>query len=220
LSACRETLNIYHIMRSDNSAAFSMVKLVDYQAFICSALLLLGLLGYGNRNPVPLSLAIDEYHDGDKVHSILEILREASRSTHNSLASQAVEGLETLAMLVKAGKSGYSLNPNTQPGNQSAKITIPGSGVVSVVRGKYLDEPTTSSAEPPPTFHLSHGISQDYTSQELPRPASQSFMESNALSIPDPDLDILMVDFDWTSMVGMDLEDEWAWLADANSGIL
>ncbi len=54
LEACRDTLRTYYIMRSDTGYAFDMVKLIDYEAFICSALLLLGMMGYGSpRSPFP-----------------------------------------------------------------------------------------------------------------------------------------------------------------------
>jgi hypothetical protein len=46
LEACRDTLRTYHIMRSDSGSAFNMVKVIDYKAFICSTLLLFGIMGY------------------------------------------------------------------------------------------------------------------------------------------------------------------------------
>jgi hypothetical protein len=224
-SACRDTLKIYHLMRSDSLSTFGMVKLIDYQAFVCSAILLLGLLGYGTSNPIPLSQTVDQYHDWETVQSTLNVLRQASKDSSNSIASQAVQGLETLAMIVDSGKTGICLGSNYNPRNCLVKITIPGSGVISIVPGKLMKNAMSRSSKssivvPPPIFHLSHVLSQDSPNQEFSGLGSEQAAEMNTSSIPETDFNIPTMDFDWTNMIDLDVGNDWAWLADVNDGVL
>ena len=217
-SACRDTLRIYHLMRSDSLSAFGMVKLIDYQAFICSAILLLGLLGYGTSNPTPLSQTVDQYHDADTVQSTLDILRKASKESSNSTASQAVRGLETLAKIVNTGKSGVCTSDSDNPRTCFIKITIPGSGVISIAPGELMKNSMSKSLENnigvlPPVFHLSHVSSQDYSNQGFSRAVKNSI-------IPETNVIIPAMDFDWTKMIDLEAGNDWAWLADVENGVM
>lgn len=218
LSACRKTLKIYQLMRSDGFSAFSMVKVIDFQAFLCSALLLLGLLGYGSLE----TQFNDQHNDWETTQSIIHVLRQASAVWNNSFASQAAHGLETLASLIR-GRTETSTCPASQDGSGRCfvKISIPGSGTISIAPGKLLQKPVAKTAPhessfPPPIFHLSHGEFRSPANQQLP---GDSNIQSNSQVFSDK-YDTPQMDFDWTNLIDMDLEGDWAWLADVNDGIL
>ncbi|CZS90918.1 uncharacterized protein RAG0_01790 [Rhynchosporium agropyri] len=101
LVACRETLRIYHLMRSKSIPAFDMINIVDYRALICAVITLLGILGYGNSKPPPLSLITTNENEFEIVESSIPILRLTSRNLNNKRTLQAVQGLDALAMLVR-----------------------------------------------------------------------------------------------------------------------
>ncbi|PVH76839.1 hypothetical protein DL98DRAFT_424824 [Cadophora sp. DSE1049] len=218
LAACRDTLRMYHLMRSDSMSAFSMVKLIDYQAFVCSAILLLGVLGYGNSHPPPSSLNAENGNDYDIVELTMSILRKASLISNNTMASQAVQGLETLAMLVRYSTSRDKGALCTAPKEGSfpyLKITVPGSGVITISPGKLMARDDCSSPESAghPTFTLSHHTGQASSSQGVP--ASDFLHDPTFTGAPDTDVSIM--DMDWTNMFSAELDDDWAWLADVNA---
>lgn len=221
LTACRETLKIYHLMHSETSSAFGMIKLVDYQAFVCSAILLLGLLGYGSINQAPISQSVDQEGDWDRVQSILDTLRKASTDANNSIASQAVQGLESLATIVYSGTNGVCATSNGQTSGCSMKITIPGSGVITIGPGKLIQNSISRTSEAARSIlHLSHSVPQD--SRHQPEAAGldlHQITDTGPSIIHDTDFSIQTMDFDWTNMVDMDLGDDWAWLADVNGGV-
>ncbi|KAH9221733.1 hypothetical protein DL95DRAFT_327106, partial [Leptodontidium sp. 2 PMI_412] len=141
LAACRDTLRMYHLMRSDSMSAFSMVKLIDYQAFVCSAILLLGILGYGSANAPQISTTAENVIDFEIVELTMGILRNASLVANNTMASQAVQGLDTLAMLVRYSTNREKGDLCTLPREDSVpymKITVPGSGVITISPGKLM----------------------------------------------------------------------------------
>ncbi|KAK0099587.1 hypothetical protein ONS95_013514 [Cadophora gregata] len=221
LAACRDTLKIYHVMRSDSMSAFSMVKLIDYQAFICSSILLLGLLGYENSHSPPASLNLETSNDYLIVGLTIGILRKASLVSNNPMASQAVQGLDTLAMLVRYSTTREKGAICTAPSENSIpylKVSVPGSGVITISPGKLMARNDCSSSDsadnfPHPTFSLSHPTSQEPGYQGEPAPELQPDLTFNTALNPD----IPMMDMDWTNMFGSELDDDWAWLADVNA---
>jgi hypothetical protein len=223
LRACRDTLKIYQLMRSDTMSGFSMVKVIDYQTFLCSALLLLGLLGYGSTN----LYSIDQYDDWETVQSILYILRQASLVSNDSFISQAVQGLGTLASLVEAYKTGVCKAAEEDIDTRScfARISIPGTGVISIIPGKLLQKPTPPSSNSattfaPPIFHLSHNSFEGLLSQGASAPYSQAIEQNNEPSSSDMAYDTPTMNFDIANMIDMDLDADWAWLVQANAGII
>ena len=97
LESSRHILTIYRTMRSDENSAFNMVKIIDYQAFLCAALLVLGILGYGKSPLTDQVLQNDQ--DMDLVDCIVDILRQTAGTSNNIVALQALQGLETLSAL-------------------------------------------------------------------------------------------------------------------------
>ncbi|KAA8576006.1 hypothetical protein EYC84_006169 [Monilinia fructicola] len=230
LSACRSLLKTYHIMRSDTYAAFGMVKLIDYQAFVCSALLILGLLGYGacrNENH-----GVGQSHDRDLISQAIATLRQASCTVNNPIARQAVQGLESLMSLgdsecpLERGGN-LSGDPNLNP---RAKIVVPYVGVITITPGEYY---TGEKVLPTEKSVMSEGIQ---TGSLLRFTLSDDSFEGCYGSLPqtnfeadknlqnrdkvglggenddDIQMELTSIDFDWASTLTTNFEDDWAWL--------
>ncbi|KAH7393635.1 hypothetical protein BKA64DRAFT_92610 [Cadophora sp. MPI-SDFR-AT-0126] len=221
LAACRDALRIYHLMRSDSMSAFSMVKLIDYQAFVCSAILLLGVLGYGSSNSPPSSLLLGAGSDYEIVELTMAILRKASSVSNNTMASQAVQGLDALAMLVRYStnrEKGAVCTASSENSIPYMRITVPGSGVITISPGKLIASAGCSSSESAgalatPTFNLSHQTGQP----SVPQRASTAGFHQDLTYNGTPEMDVSIMDMDWTNMFSADLDDDWAWLADINA---
>lgn len=204
-------------MRCGIKSAFSMVKLADYQAFICSAILLLGILGYGSLHPLPV-LGSKDHSDLEIVESTFGILQKASATSNNTIASQAVQGLSPLAMLVNCGKMGIC-SVSYGMSVPYVRIMVPGSGVITISPGKLMTKSVPSSTDsiliqPPPTIQLSHSSYHEAPNHQiLGLDPSHDTVANTAL-----DFDIFTMNLDWISMITTDLENAWAWLVDENAG--
>jgi hypothetical protein len=219
LHASRNLLKVYHIMRSDAFSAFNMVKLIDYQAFVCSALLILGLLGYGGAT----RQSENQGKDRDLIQLTISTLRQASGTVNNLMASQAVEGLETLMMLDQADCATHA--PGTCV-NPHAKIVVPQVGTIIITPGEYLTNSRPESTSPVthslPVFALSHdtfqGESGEFNQNFISaanagfdggQVSGQVFDDSMLAELPS-------IDFDWSSTMASNFGDDWAWLNDMN----
>lgn len=229
LLACRESLVTYQIMRSESGSVFSMIKVIDYQAFICASLLLLGIMGYG-QPCVPLQ-NYDSQKDMDLVHATLYTLRQASMSSNNAIASQAVQGLESLTFLA-SGKACPAMAGGGQ--NGYARIVVPYSGTITISPGSFYANRHPDSvaqelaAASGPIFTLSYGSPEPYFgegSKQIP---------SNVLNTGAPDFTLSgeqdfgsgfvpeypYIDFDWGNMINTNTEEDWAWLMDVNNNTM
>ncbi|KAH8886190.1 hypothetical protein GQ53DRAFT_727990 [Thozetella sp. PMI_491] len=214
LNASRNFLKVYHIMRSDAFSAFSMVKLIDYQAFICSSLLILGLLGYGSS----ARQAETKDEDRDLIRSTIATLRQASGTVNNPIASQAVQGLETLVSLdVDCPQKRPSPCPNPY-----AKIVVPYVGIITISPGGYYTNarPGFPSSETPPplAFALFHDAAQS-TSHPVaslhPMPSNSGIDGEQHDEIEASEnihTELGSLDFDWSSATAPNFEGDWAWL--------
>ena len=166
LESSRDLLKIYRIMRSNKSSAFNMVKIIDYQAFVCAALLL-GVLGYGTSTSVDQSM--QHAQDKDLVDATMHILRQAAGTSNNNVASQALQGLETLSLLPRMNNHLANSNEASQCATPFIKIVVPYAGVITISAGEFLKEqkhsqqsPPQPIMNPPPVFTLSHDIFQSF----------------------------------------------------------
>lgn len=211
LEASREALKRYGNMRTDMSSAFSICKLMDYQAFIFSTLLLLGIFSQ-IRNP---SHGVDNNEDWLLVHSIMEILRRAAETPGNKIAVQAVHGLSTLIEILGSG----SFLARETSGASYTKITVPYSGVITICPASHRDHghPTTRlSPQMPQTFTISSDDYDQSFSPDLIDPMSSqtynlSFSDFNlegASQAENDNFDWLCIDLDWASMVHGDSHDD------------
>ncbi|THV54126.1 hypothetical protein BGAL_0034g00470 [Botrytis galanthina] len=148
LTAARNLLRVWHIMRSDIHSAFEMVKLIDYQAFVCSTLLILSMLGYGscgnggrveNENE-------NEHSDRELLARTIATLAQAGTSLGNLVAKQAVQGLESLLQMGKGNcprkqprgrGNGDGEGEASSLANPYAKIVVPYVGVITISPGEY-----------------------------------------------------------------------------------
>ncbi|KAE9378744.1 hypothetical protein N431DRAFT_396571 [Stipitochalara longipes BDJ] len=219
LAASRNLLEVYHTMRSDSHSAFSMVKVIDYQAFVCSALLVLGLLGYGGSGDQLVTQEKDRYLLGQTIAT----LRQAAGTVNNPMASQAVQGLESLMFLDQGGCASRT-DGSCELGGQ-ARIVVPQIGTITISPGEYYTS-SSSGCKPPgkhlPVFALSRDIFQGASSQASQVPPLQSNAgfdgdQVNGIEFGDnlhPELH--SIEFDWTSAITPNFEDDWAWLNDLN----
>lgn len=216
LDASRNLLKIYHIMRSDTFSAFSMVKLIDYQAFVCSALLILGLLGYGGSSHT----TVNQDKDRSLIDLAITTLREASATVNNPIASQAVQGLETL----------MSLDPRICPYktgggcvNAHIRIVVPRIGTIKISPGEYLTnspqyENLTVADHSLPVFTLSQDLfpdGPDPSNQPSTLASNTSFdiRQENGQEFDDNiNPELAYIDFDWQSTIVPTFGDDWAWL--------
>lgn len=124
-------------MRSDMHDAFSMVKLIDYQAFVCATLLILHKLESGScagEGP-----ETRETPDGELIARTIATLKKAGSSLGNGVAKQAVQGLESLVGLGCEGDGERSMGEGLERGNLCAKIVVPYVGVITISPGEYYN---------------------------------------------------------------------------------
>lgn len=228
LEACRDLLKTYNIMRSDSHSAFNMVKVIDYQAFVCAALLLLGVLGYAN-SPL-LDQTMDRIKDRQLVDVTTNIIRQTAATSNNSVASQALQGLETLISLSSA--NGCSNMPaHDQCATPFATVVVPYCGTIILSPGIFLKNRKSSqqglqpsTTIPTHVFRLSRGAFQllpgeiqtqhnveasgdGYGSFDN---ATGGFADETGVGSEFPS-----INFDWASAISMNAEEDWAWLNDA-----
>ncbi|TGO10703.1 hypothetical protein BTUL_0127g00020 [Botrytis tulipae] len=236
LIAARDLLRIWHIMRSDMHSAFEMVKLIDYQAFVCSTLLILSMLGYGscenegrNQNEVENE---NEHNDRELLARTIATLAQAGTSLGNLVAKQAVQGLESEASSLA---------------NPYAKIVVPYVGVITISPGEYYSAVKTAVDETaetqlqmgmhtqtqnqsqiqgaPFSFSLesNHNHTHDHNHEESYHDTNTRYEDTSTLGeARDVSLDTqgqrqtqmecTSIDFDWASNLTAGFEDDWAWL--------
>ncbi|KAF4628406.1 hypothetical protein G7Y89_g9748 [Cudoniella acicularis] len=216
LTGSRETLKIYHIMRSDPLGAFSLVKMIDYQSFICATLLLLAILGLGSS---PLrSQSFHHARDWELIESTLAILRQASTTSNDSIAAQAFQGLETLASLARSAPCPPP--PNGQCQTPYAKIVVPFSGTITISPGSFFKCSGASSEQASltviPVFTLSNG-SYETSQNQSSEPNHDMTVHGLESGLGDDsgEKEFPYIDFGWENIIGVNAEDDWGWLADA-----
>ena len=198
LDAARQMIHRYHLFRLDDKGAYFTCKVMDFQVFNAVVLLLLGLLGYGGTS------TRSDGEDLRLVDTTLNILRGASLAEpDDAMLSQSVEAIETLAAY-----HSDSFAVNGQKAGRDRKIIIPYFGTINISPGsRFLAAKSkdgsakiASSATP----SLADGL------QPTP-PSDVSYY------LPDPEFDLNPsfglphIDIDWSSVVNMDLDQNWDW---------
>lgn len=205
LTGSREALRIYRIMRSDSLAAFSLEKLIDYQSFIYTTLLILGQFDLCTSP----SDSESPHHDRDweLIESTLDLLRQASTTSNNTIAAQAVEGLEALASLARGSIARASQTPSlhVECNMNDCKVSVPFSGTITIFPGSLTKGLKPSSAQPSsneqPVFTLSN--------QNIPNNVSENNPEDGSR-----ENEIPHIDFSWESMIEFNTDEDWSWLSD------
>jgi len=214
LTGSRDALKTYHIMRSDPLAAFSLVKVIDYQSFICATLLVLGKLGLGS----PSIRGQPSHHDKDweLIKSTLEILRQASTTSTDPIAVQAVQGLETLSSLARSPRCSL---PTANCETPYIKIVVPFSGTITIYPGSFIKSLGAPSAQLSLAVQPVFTLSNNSYKTSLDQPSGLSHNETvhhpeNEIS-GNRENEFPYIDFGWENMIGANVEDDWSWLADA-----
>lgn len=225
LDGCRGVLRCYQIFRTEYR--IDIPSIIDYSAFICASLLLLGVLGYG-VSPRTFQ-EIDQESDRDLVSRTLSSLKHTSSSSNNNVASQALEGLQTLFQISQHRKCPGHLEGRK---DHYAKITIPYFGQVIISPGNFLNREVAAHDESPTTTLPTFILCQNPMSQDAGHPTCvMSANDANGAvgnnmhglhinegrtsqgQVPNK---IASIDFDWNSLMNMNSED-WSWLADIDS---
>lgn len=220
LQASRDILGIYHIIRLDKSEVFSMIKPIDYQAFICAALLVLGALSYGTSPSPKQSTQQDQ--DRQLIDETLSVLRRAATNSNSQVASQASRGIETMSLLAKCTPPHQSVDDNCDI--PLISIAVPNSGTVIISPGPLLlkqacrpKAPVESHPQPPAVLTLSNGSFADLSNQvqyNLSLGENEGFTgQGNINSMPH---EFTSIDLDWASLTNMNADESWAWLNDPN----
>lgn len=212
LAASRDLLKTYRLMRTDSLSAFQTLGVIDYQAFICAALLIMGALGYGNSAALGHSERVDQ--DKSLVQEILEILRQTSKTPGNTTASHALQGLETLSSLAKGDcpKGARHLGPNP-----FVRVKVPYSGTITISPGNFIKNCSSSSSSPT-TGTLNFTLEGNGSAHYLPGGngvEGELMGEDNGVGF-DVDMEMPSIDFDWSNVMNPNLDENWAWLSDLN----
>ena len=214
LDASRNLLKIYHLMRSDTFSAFSMFKLIDHQAFVASVLLVLGLMGYGSVRQIA-----SQEKDRELINLAIVTLRQTSITVNNPIASQAVQGLETLVMM---NANGCPQDLGSAHENPYATLVVPSVGVITISPGEHYSNShpgsTSPNYHPPLEFSLAHDMLQDMpgSADQYPATLSDTALNGEQASGLEPSdnvrTELASIDFDWMNSTTHNFEDDWAWL--------
>lgn len=215
-AGCRGMLTIYNVMRSDK--ILDAANLIDYQAFISSSILLLGLLGYGNS---PTSYTqIDHDADRDLVSMTLQVLHETSNTGNNTVAAEAVEGLESLFMLTDPAAHHAAREMDLK--ELKTRIKIPYIGTIYIAPGEQLQRthPATPESFPAlPCFTFSHPemTGSPFQPYQVPDLIPPNCVPNPLSQIPSGGPQDMMnteftsIDFEFDTLMAMNPWD-WSWI--------
>ena len=112
--------------------------------------------------------------------------------------------------------------------NHFLKIVVPYAGTITIAAGEFLQDQrrlkgaVQDPINRPPVFTLSHGIFQ--TSQDLHQLPAWSDVQpqaapSNGIQMETDDIfNVPYLDLDWSGMINVQADADWAWLNDVNNG--
>jgi hypothetical protein len=125
-SASRKMLRLYHVMRLTPKAEFYICRMIDFQGFTASLLLLLGLLGYHEMCSSSES-GREKDQDLDLVDVTIGILERASCEYGGVVASQGAEVLKRLReIMARTGSD------ETQKSTWTERISVPYFGLITI----------------------------------------------------------------------------------------
>ena len=202
LDAARQMIHRYSTLRLADDEAYFACKVMDFQVFNAVVLLLLGLLGYGGMSG-PQG---DEEEEGDMqlVSATLSILRRASNAEpDDAMLSQSVEAIETLSAFRNEKRSGQG-----QKVGKDRRIIIPYFGTINISPGSRFSASRTSDGEVSNALRATPSL----VSVSQPMPSSDIFSMMPTLDFdPNVPFEFPHIDIDWSSIVNMDLDQNWDW---------
>lgn len=182
----------------------NLCRVVDFQVFLATVVVILGLWGY-RATSVPRNYS-QEAEDWNLVYRTMEILKEVSAEPDNLIAAQCFQALEALVYIAN---SQFSTNGEAS----GRKIVIPYFRIINVAPVSSFMNGTTQDAVP----HLHVVDFPLATSPQANNPIidivvfnSFSFGNGcqNLSSVPQSGFpnDILLPD-----ALAMDIDQEWSW---------
>jgi len=200
LDAARQMLHRYHLFRLDDKGPYFICKIMDFQVFNAVVLLLLGLLGYGGTS------APRDAEDGDLklIETTLSILRGASNAEpDDAMLSQAVEAIETLAAFRSENAAG-----DERRSGKNCRIVIPYFGTINISPGsRFLASKIRNGSLDNP----SHGNPILVGGLQPTPPSDVSSVMPTLDFDPNAPFEFPHIDIDWSSIVNMDLDQNWDW---------
>ena len=144
LNAARKMVSHYFLLREQFAPGF-VCKLTDFQVFTGAVILVLHLIGaVSSKGDVEQEW--QNVQDWQIVDKMIMFLRDPKASIDNSVATQGLKILQTLAAIGRADKR-YS---------GSLKLAIPYFGTIAIARGlKVQDATTVQASEQQPTWQSS-----------------------------------------------------------------
>ena len=196
LDAARQMIHRYHVIRMNDDGAYFTCKVMDFQVFNAVVLLLLSLLGYGGT-----SASQNEEEDLHLVEATLNILRRASiAEPDDAMLSQSVEAIEKLT----AFRSENALGD----GRKDHRIVIPYFGTINISPGSRFSASKTNDVN---CFNASHNT-PSLVGGSQPTPSSDILSMMPTLDFdPNAPFEFPHIDIDWSSIVNMDLDQNWDW---------
>ncbi|KAI9864399.1 MAG: hypothetical protein M1824_005102 [Vezdaea acicularis] len=197
LEATRDLVRLYHVMKVDVGDFFFLCRILDFQGFTASVLLLLGLLGYGQQSSS--RDAEQEAEDWRLVDRTVEILRETVADQVGDscrVARQAIQVLETL------GAASHGNQTRTNAASWNGKVVVPYVGTISVSPGVLYSAPEALNSE------VRTGSDSSVNPEESISP------------ILEGEFGLPQIDVDWRGMVNADmdldleLDQNWNWYLD------
>lgn len=232
IASSKEMINRYFLLRTSAGTARYLCKVIDFQAFTATVLILLNLLGYGT-GPLAKAGQLDpdeEEKDWKMVDDMIELMRLASNEVGSVVARQALKVLERL-------RQGRNRASDIWEGN-TVKLVIPYFGTICIGQGSHLrrgppeggSNPQTNSA--PPT-NVGRGPDAQGTNNVQPR-----FLYDDPLATQDDGIisfsSLLALapggsdqtsqsqhggaDSMFADSIGFDLDQDWSWFM--NGGTL
>lgn len=141
LDSSRQMIMLYRDLRSDHPIGPFICKLIDFQAFTASMLILLNNLGYSQNQadaPADADTTDRERDDWDLVYNTIAILNRCSNEAGGIVAAQSAKALKMFA------KARHGCDAEDKDGD-TCKVVIPYFGTITIGAGKNFRMPKTAT---------------------------------------------------------------------------
>lgn len=184
LDSSRQMIMLYRDLRSDHPVGPFICKLIDFQAFTASMLILLNNLGY-SQNQADMSSDAEtsdqENRDWELVYHTISILNRCSSEAGGIVAAQSAKALKMFA------KARHGCDNEDKDGD-TAKVVIPYFGTITIGAGRNFKMPKTATTSgskfvsmtspaqlptPPCSFGTAHSVGGSSVSAQM-SPANSS----------------------------------------------
>jgi Fungal specific transcription factor domain len=209
VTASREIVQVYIRMRELTGGSINLCRVVDFQAFTATVILILGLLGM-RPTSAPQDISQDA-EDWSLVYKTTEVLRKVASEPENLVAAQCFQALETLVSI----SNGELANEGNSLGR---KIFIPYLGMIRLVPGRrYISVPSQGTAS-----HVEASTSQSAARSEVLHPV----IDIDVLNAPFYGNNIQNMDwipppaqpheFPLPDALAMDIDQDWSWMLNSD----